>query len=341
MNGTSLTSFTTLGVRAAAERLVMVTEEGILRELVEARRAAPRGQPPLTILGGGSNVVLRAWTPGTVCLMRTRGFRQQPLGAGAVELTAAAGERWHDLVRFALGQGLAGVENLALIPGSVGAAPIQNIGAYGAELAERFVALRALDRHSGRVHTLRAADCRFGYRDSLFKHPEGAGLVVLDVTLRLRRRGDPVADYPDLRRELARLGRPRPSPVQVAEAVIRVRRRKLPDPRVTGNAGSFFKNPVVAAALGRRLQQRLPGLGLHPAGTGAVKLSAAQLIDACGWKGRRAGAVGVWPRQPLVLCNYGGATGTDVLAMSEDIRQSVQARFGVDLEREPQVIGHD
>lgn len=340
MSGVSLEPYSTLGVRAAAERLVTVTREDMLRDLVEARRNGAQREP-LTILGGGSNVVLRAWTPGTVCLMRTRGFRLQTLGGGAVELTAAAGERWHDLVRFALGQGLAGVECLALIPGSVGAAPIQNIGAYGSELAECFVALRALDRDSGRVHTLHAADCRFGYRDSVFKHAEGAALVVLDVTLRLRRGAAAEVGYPDLHLELERLGRRRPSPVQVAEAVIRVRRRKLPDPRHVGNAGSFFKNPVVSAQLGRRLKAQLPALTLHPTGSTALKLSAAQLIDACGWKGRRAGPVGVWPRHALVLCNYGGATGQDVLALGEDIRQAVRQRFGVDLEREPQVLGHD
>lgn len=342
MSPVSLTKQSTLGVTAAAERVVVVSDEQTLRDLVLAGpgRAADPGAA-LTILGGGSNVVLRRRVSGTVGLMRTRGFRVEGGSPGAVRVTAAAGERWHDLVRFSLGQGLSGIENLALIPGSVGAAPIQNIGAYGCELAERLVSLRALDRNSGRVRVFGPEDCRFGYRDSVFKTEPGAAFIILDVTLELYSRAQPRVDYPDLRQELERLGWRHPTPVQVAEAVIRVRRRKLPDPRVVGNAGSFFKNPVVDAALARRLSSEVAGLGQWPMADGRVKISAAALIDRCGWKGYRRGDVGVWQRQPLVLCNFGSASGQDVLALSEDIRADVRRRFDVDLEREPQVIGYD
>lgn len=336
MTAGSLTCHNTLRVDAAAGQVVTVSDEAALLELVAARR----GGEALTILGGGSNVVLRARIDGTVALLRTRGWRLDR-AADAVDVTAAAGVRWHDLVRFTLGRGLAGLENLALIPGSVGAAPIQNVGAYGRELAERLLRLRVLDRQSGRVHVMGAADCRFGYRDSLFKSPEGAGLIVLDVTVRLHRRGEAAFDYPDLQREIEALGWSRPTPVQVAEAVIRVRRRKLPDPRRIGNAGSFFKNPLVDATTARRVRERLPALSGFAVDGGLIKLSAAQLIDACGWKGRRIGDVAVWHRQPLVLCNLGSATGRDVLAVSEDIRADVRQRFGVNLEREPQVLGYD
>lgn len=330
----ALLPFNTLGVPSRAQRLVTVRHEAQLLEL--ARRGGA-----LTVLGGGSNVVLRRHVAGTVAVLRLRGRRMDPGPNGSVDVTAAAGEGWHDLVRFCLGQGLEGIENLALIPGLVGAAPIQNIGAYGVELADRFVSLTALERSSGAIRTLRARDCHFAYRHSVFKQPEGAHWIVLSVTLRLHRRAARTVDYPDLAIELDRLGWPRPSAAQVAEAIIRVRRRKLPDPRRIGNVGSFFENPVVPEAVARRARDVLPALVVRPAVSGSVKLSAAQLIDACGWKGRRVGAVGVWERQPLVLVNRGGATGAEVLAVGEAIRRDVAQRFGVHLRREPQVIGQD
>ncbi|MFU8814093.1 MAG: UDP-N-acetylmuramate dehydrogenase [Pseudomonadales bacterium] len=332
----------TLGVPAVAERLVVVrSERQLLKVLGNMRRQAGGGD--LTVLGGGSNVVLLERVPGTVCLMRTRGCRLAPGPAGGAELTVAAGERWHDLVRYSLGQGLAGLENLALIPGSVGAAPIQNIGAYGVELADRFVRLRAVDRDTGEIRMLDHAACRFGYRDSCFKGGDGARLVILEVTLRLHaaRGAATVVEYPDLQAELARLGRSTPSPVDVAEAVTRVRRRKLPDPRWVPNVGSFFKNPEVSPAEAEALSLRITGLSRRAGTAGRIKLAAAQLIEAAGWKGRVVGAVGVWQRQPLVLVNRGGARGRDVLALSEDIRRDVAERFGVRLEREPQVLGQD
>lgn len=332
----------TLGVAAAADRLLIVRNERQLLELAAQRRSTgPAGAEPLTVLGGGSNVVLLPHVRGVVCLMRTRGYRSETLPGGAVRITARAGERWHDLVRYTLGQGLAGLENLALIPGCVGAAPIQNIGAYGVELAERFVSLRAVDMHTGRIHTFHRGECGFGYRDSRFKSPASAHLVIVDVTLELHRHIEPRLDYPDLRLELQRLAWQRPTATQVAEAVIRIRRRKLPDPRRVGNVGSFFKNPVVSAGQAARLRRSLSGLVEYPRAEGGVKLAAAQLIEACGWKGRTVGPVAVWHRQPLVLCNAGGATGRDVLAVSEDIRRDVAERFGVALELEAQVIGQD
>ncbi|MEQ8994827.1 MAG: UDP-N-acetylmuramate dehydrogenase, partial [Pseudomonadales bacterium] len=292
--GADLTAFNTLRVPARAERLL------VIRDVADLQALAGAAVPPI-VLGGGSNVVLRRHLAGTVCLIRLRGVRVDPGGGGVSEVTAAAGENWHELVRFCLGRGLAGIENLALIPGSVGAAPIQNIGAYGVELADRFVRLRAMHLGSGETRTFTREDCQFGYRHSLFKTPAGAGWVVVDVTLRLRARAAPVLEYPDLREAVDRLGWSMPTPVQVAEAVIRVRRRKLPDPARIGNAGSFFKNPELPEAAARALQQRHPGLSLRPGSGGRLKLSAAQLIDACGWKGHRRGAVAVWHRQPLVL----------------------------------------
>ena len=318
----------TLGVRCEARRLGFVRSE---RELSEALSR----WPDALVVGQRSNLVLPKRLERPVLVAAWRGLRLVWEGDDAL-LTAAAGESWHALVRYSLGQGLGGLENLALVPGSVGAAPIQNIGAYGVELAERLTEVRVLDRRDGRVRSLAPSACGFGYRTSLFKaQPEL--YVVLGLTLRLGPCNPLVLEYPDIRRELSRLGQSEPSRRQVAEAVIRIRRRKLPDPRLWGNVGSFFKNPLVSKDAAVRLAQSHPGLATHSA-LGGVKLSAAQLIDRCGWKGRRLGKVGVWPRQPLVLVNHGGGAGEDFLALGERIRQSVKERFGLWLELEPAAV---
>jgi len=337
MTDTDLGLLNSLGLPSVAERVVAIGSTGELR----AAAAAARGKGPLTILGGGSNVVLHARVAGTVLLMRNRGLSLEPDRGGEALLTAAAGERWHEVVRYALGRGYGGLENLALIPGCAGAAPIQNIGAYGVELADRLASLRAFDLDTGTIREFDREACRFGYRDSVFKQPGGERFVVLELTLRVSRNPPLVLHYPDLARELAILGYANPSPVDVAEAVIRVRRRKLPDPRRLGNAGSFFKNPVVDRAAADRLSKQITGLVMHRLPDGQVKLAAAQLIDRCGWKGVRRGRVGVWPRQALVLVNYGGASAPELLELSGAIRRDVLERFGVELELEPRVLGQD
>ena len=318
----------TLGVSCSARRLRFIRSEG---ELIEALR---RWQDAL-VVGQCSNLVLPKRLERPVLVAAWHGLRLVREGADAL-LTAAAGESWHTLVRYSLGQGLGGLENLALIPGSVGAAPIQNIGAYGVELSERLVEVRVFDRRDSGVRALAPSACGFGYRTSLFK-AQPDRYAVLGLTLRLGAGSPLVLDYPDLKRELARTGRSEPSRRQVAEAVMRVRRRKLPDPELWGSVGSFFQNPVVSKDAARRLAQSHPSLVAHAAASG-VKLSAAQLIDRCGWKGRRQGRVGVWRRQPLVLVNHGGGLGEDFLALGERIRQSVMERFGVRLELEPTVV---
>jgi UDP-N-acetylmuramate dehydrogenase len=333
----------TLGVSARADRLVAAHSLAQLRRVVlEANQA---GQS-LLILGGGSNLVMQRHFAGTVCLMKIRGLRVESLTADRFAVSAGAGERWHSLVRYCLGQGLYGLENLALIPGSVGAAPLQNIGAYGVELADRLLSLKAMDTTTGEVREFDRDACRFSYRDSLFKSIEPERYVIVEVTLQLTGRPRPVIGYPDIRLELARLGYADPSPVQVAEAVIKVRRRKLPDPKLVGNVGSFFKNPVVSADQVTRLGKLVAGLvarKVNEGGTSGFKLSAAQLIDRAGWKGVRRGAVAVWSRQPLVLINVAeppnSARGVDFLALSEEIRADILGRFGVTLELEPRVVG--
>ena len=319
----------TLGVPCQAERLI------VARTNTQLFAALRRYSHDLILLGGCSNVILPARLTRPVCLVSIRGIDVRPDGQHFL-VTAAAGESWHGLVRHTLGSGLAGLENLALIPGSVGAAPIQNIGAYGVELAERVVSVRVFDRETNEVGVLSPERCQFGYRTSVFKSNPGR-YAVLAVTLRLDQRGRTVLSYPDVVREQRRLGWPRPNPRQVAEIVIRVRRRKLPDPRRWGNVGSFFKNPIVSREAADRLTDSVPGLVRHVAGT-RVKLAAAQLIDLCGWKGCRAGAVGVWHRQPLVLVNHGQALGGDFLALARSMRDSIMERFRVRLELEPTVV---
>ncbi len=334
----NLSALNTLGLAARADRIVVVRHVQQLFELIATWRG---GAEPVHFLGGGSNVVLRRQVPGTMVVMRTRGVRWERGSDGLIRVSVAAGERWHDLVRYSLGQGWSGLENLALIPGSVGAAPIQNIGAYGVELADRFVSLRALDIRDGRVRTFDRDSCEFGYRHSRFKAVDPGRYVILEVTLGLREIPQRVIDYPDLRLELQQMGCGDPTPQRIAEAVIRIRRRKLPDPRFVGNAGSFFKNPVVSLAQARRIVCRHPELNVRDNADGTAKMSAAQLIDGCGWKGRTIGNVGVWRRQPLVLINTGGATALEVLQAADAIRRDVAARYGVDLEMEPQVLGQD
>ena len=339
----SLDHLNTLRVAARADRLASAETEADLRRIVLAAKA---GQQPLLVLGGGSNVVLRPHVPGTVCLMRMRGVSVEALGQDQFAVTAAAGEAWHALVRYCLGRGLFGLENLALIPGSVGAAPLQNIGAYGVELADLLVNLRAMDTTTGEIRQFDRAQCQFGYRDSIFKSSESGRYVIVAVTLQLSTRPQAIVDYPDVRTELQRLGYTSCTPGQVAEAVIRVRRRKLPDPRRVGNVGSFFKNPIVTAEQIDHLRGEVADLVVHEASEAHAaarrfKLSAAQLIDRAGWKGTRRGKVGVWPRQPLVLVNLGGGSGAEFLALAGEIRAAVLDRFDATLELEPRVCGSD
>jgi UDP-N-acetylmuramate dehydrogenase len=259
-----------------------------------------------------------------------------------VLVQAQAGENWHGFVRWTIEvAGLGGLENLSLIPGTVGAAPIQNIGAYGAEINDVFHSLTALDMATGQTRVLDRAACRFGYRDSIFKHPEGAGLAILDVTFAL-----PIHWTPNLRyAELAnaplpelRPGVPDRSPRAISDAVIAIRQAKLPDPAVIGNAGSFFKNPVVSREQCAALLERFPKLVHHAQPDGSEKLAAGWLIDQCGWKGRSMGAAGVYEKQALVLVNHGGASGADIVALAQAVQADVLDRYGVQLIAEPVFI---
>lgn len=327
-----LTALNTFGLPARAKRLLR------LRSVDEARAfAAARDQSePCFVLGGGSNLLLRGEPLACVLKVEIEGRRLLGEDDEAVIVEAGAGENWHDFVRWTLAEGWPGLENLSLIPGTVGAAPIQNIGAYGLEMAARFASLDALDLRCGEMRAFDAAACRFAYRDSVFRREPGRWLVTA-VRFRLPRRWRPLAAYGDIGRELAARGIASPTPSQVSEAVIAIRRRKLPDPAELGSAGSFFKNPLVDAAHCAELLAAHPGLPHYPQADGRVKLAAGWLIERCGWKGRRLGPVGCHAGQALVLVNHGGASGAEVLQLAARIRGDVQARFGVALEIEPVV----
>jgi UDP-N-acetylmuramate dehydrogenase len=304
-------------------------------ELLRAALADPQlAAMPRLVLGGGSNLLLTKDFPGLVLHIALTGRAVLAGTPSHHHVRAAAGETWHDFVQWTLAQGIGGLENLSLIPGTVGAAPIQNIGAYGAETKDVFLALTAFDPASGQVRQMDGADCRFAYRDSVFKH-EGRELIILDVTFALPRAWQANLRYAELANAVAERGLTEPTPQQVADTVIAIRRRKLPDPADIGNAGSFFKNPVVSAEHCAQLLQQFPALVHHRQPDGSEKLAAGWLIDQCGWKGRNLGAAGVYPKQALVLVNNGGATGAEVQALAAAIQADVAARYGVTLEPEP------
>jgi UDP-N-acetylmuramate dehydrogenase len=328
-----LASLNTFRIAARARRYLRVTDAEQLPQVLSDPGLASL---PRLVLGGGSNLLFTQDFDGLVLHMALSGRAIVGEEGGCTLVRAAAGENWHDFVQWTLAQGVGGLENLSLIPGTVGAAPIQNIGAYGAEIKDVFHSVTVFDSASGQQRTLRGGDCRFAYRDSVFKHADGAALVVLDVTFALPKAWQPNLRYAELANELAGMASPKPR--EVADAVIAVRRRKLPDPAVIGNAGSFFKNPVVTGEQCERLLAAFPKLVHHRQPDGSEKLAAGWLIDQCGWKGRSLGAAGVYPKQALVLVNNGGATGADVVRLARAIQADVQDRFGVELEPEPVFI---
>jgi len=331
----SLRRHNSFGIDARARAYLRVDST---RVLAQVREDAYWSRQPRLVLGGGSNVLLTGDFDGLVLHLCTEGIEILGEDADATYVRAAAGENWHRFVQWTLQRGLPGLENLSLIPGSVGAAPIQNIGAYGVELASCFYQLRAFDFDSGDIFTLDKAACAFGYRDSVFKHRWRARAVILDVSFALPKRWQPVTTYGEVAQQLAAAGIDAPSAQDISAAVIAIRARKLPDPAVIGNAGSFFKNPLVPAAQRDALLARHPRLVSYPAADGMAKLAAGWLIDQCGWKGKSLGAAGVYDKQALVLVNRSGASGAEVVRLAAAIQADVRERFGVQLEPEPVFI---
>ena len=331
----SLKSLNTFGVEASSRYYISVTSESELRDVI----ALPAvGNLPKLIIGGGSNLLLTQDFPGLVIHVNLKGKRIVARDADATYVEAAAGENWHEFVCWTLAQNLAGLENLSLIPGTVGAAPIQNIGAYGVELQDTFHALTALDLISGELQTFDCEACRFDYRDSVFKREFKDRVVITSVTFRLPHRAPLRIDYGDVQMELAQMNIKTPTARNVGDAVINIRRRKLPDPAMIGNAGSFFKNPIITDAEFTRLQQSHPNLAHYTAQPGHVKIPAGWLIEQTGWKGKHLGRAGVHAQHALVLVNLGGASGAEILALAQIIQRAVRDQFAIALEPEPVII---
>ena len=331
----SLRERNTLRVDAHAAWLAEIHDAAAIPELLEHPRLRDSTR---LLLGEGSNVLFVQDFDGVILSMKTRGVERLDSDETCTRVRVAAGEHWDDVVRWTLAQGHAGLENLILIPGSVGAAPMQNIGAYGVEVGEFIEAVEAFDLQEDCAARFANTDCQFGYRDSIFKrHPDR--WLITAITLRLPRDWMPRTGYSGVQDELRRMGIERAAPIHVADAVVNLRTRKLPDPAVIGNAGSFFKNPLVPAAQAALLRAENPDLPSWPATADTSKLSAAWLIEACGYKGLREGDAGISNRHALVLVNHGSASGIQLWSLAQRVRDGVRERFGVVLEPEPRVIG--
>jgi len=331
----SLREFNSFGVEARARWFCRVREAAELAAIA----ADPRFEGlPRLVLGGGSNLLLTRDFDGLVIRVEVPGLRELDQAGDAWRIEVGAGENWHATVERLLAMERPGLENLALIPGSCGAAPIQNIGAYGLELAERFDSLLAWDFELGQTVTLDAAACDFGYRDSTFKRELAGRCVILSITLSLPKRWQPVTGYTEVAQELKARGVATPHARAIFDAVVAIRRRKLPDPAAIGNAGSFFKNPIVSREQHRSLIAHHPSLVGYPLPGGRVKLAAAWLIDAAGLKGVTRGRAGVYEKQALVLVNRGGAAGSEILALAREVQDKVAEKFGIALEPEPVIV---
>ena len=329
----SLKQYNTFRMEAKARYFARFASTDELAALLSTTPASP------LVLGGGSNILLTGDIDGWVLINGIRGIDLVEEDDRYFYVKAGAGENWPGFVEYCLDRGWAGVENLSLIPGSVGAAPMQNIGAYGVELKEVFHELEAWDLREGKVRMFTLNDCRFGYRESVFKRECKDRFIILSVTLRLNR--DPVfhTEYGAIRDELKKRNVRELTIRAVADVVTRIRTAKLPDPALIGNAGSFFKNPSLPGKQFAALEAGFPGIIGYPDPAGGMtKVAAGWLIEQCGWKGYRRGDAGVHERQALVLVNYGAATGGEIYDLSEDILRSVEQKFGITLEREVNII---
>ncbi len=335
-NQVSLKKYNSFGIEVQAEALVRISKIADVAYLVKQYNDKPK-----LVLGGGSNCLF-VDNPLSVLLLKNEilGVEIVDQDVNFTTLKIGGGENWHELVLWCVERNLGGIENLSLIPGTVGAAPIQNIGAYGVELKDVFHQLDAVDLETGTVQRFNHADCQFGYRSSIFKKQLKGKMLITHVYLRLKHQGYVLnTSYGAIKGYLERLEVGQPTIRDVSEAVMAIRRSKLPDPDVIGNAGSFFKNPEIPAAQFSALEKKYPNIVHYPGTDGLIKVPAGWLIDQCGWKGRRYGEVGCYANQALVIVNYGGATGQEVLAHAKRVSESVLTRFGIQLTPEVNIIG--
>ena len=333
LQNTSLKAYNTFGIDVAAEHLISIESTG---ELVKT--LAEINQKELLILGGGSNVLFMNDFKGTVLLNKLEGISVVDENEAHVWVKAGGGVNWHEFVLHCIHQNWAGIENLSLIPGSVGAAPMQNIGAYGVEIKNVFHELEAVEISSGKIKTFSNKECQFGYRESVFKRALKGQYLISSVIFKLDKKPTFKTSYGAITNELENMKVTKLSIQAISNAVINIRRSKLPDPKVTGNAGSFFKNPVVPISLAENIKKEYPEAAAYPVDNNSMKLAAGWLIDKAGWKGKTYGNYGVHPKQALVLVNYGGATGQNIYDLSTEILADIKSKFGVELEREVNIV---
>ncbi|MBN3034690.1 MAG: UDP-N-acetylmuramate dehydrogenase [Bacteroidales bacterium] len=328
-------SLNTLGLRVDANFFVRVAS---IEELPGIRKFIRDRQVRYLILGGGSNVLFTGDYDGLILKVELRGIDEVVNYGPHVLIRVSAGEDWDGFVDHCVKRGWGGLENLSMIPGSVGAAPVQNIGAYGVEMKDCLECLEAYDMDQNRMITFSARECRFGYRDSIFKSTYGQRMLICSVTFRLRKEPMINISYGTIRQELERMQVKEPGIADVRKAVCTIRSSRLPDPLLLGNAGSFFKNPEVEEGVYNSLKSRFPAITAYPTERGTFKLAAGWLIEHCGWRGKRLGRAGVFDKQALVLVNYGGASASELLELAEKIKNDVKERFGVYLETEVNII---
>lgn len=333
----SLLQFNTFRVDAQAAYFVEINR---LADLIKLRESDIWNKLPRLVLGGGSNVLFVDDFPGLVVKVNLKGISVVD-NEDSVFVKAASGENWHELVEFTIERDFGGIENLSLIPGCVGAAPIQNIGAYGVELESCFVSLEALDLKSGEIVIFKKADCAFGYRNSVFKNKLKDQYVITSVTLKLSRSANVNIEYGAIRETLKKFETKKITIKEVSKAVIFIRKSKLPDPAQIGNAGSFFKNPIIEKSLFSKLQFENPDIPFYPADDEKLKIPAGWLIENAGLKGYKKGNAGVHSKQALVIVNHGGASGREIFQLSEYVREVVKSKFGILLQREVNVIKND
>ena len=342
INNASLKQLNTFGVDASAQHLTEIHNLEDIEALLEWKA---QNDLPMLLLGGGSNLLFKNDYKGLVAKVCLAGKDIAEEDDDFTYVSVAGGENWHDFVRWTVEQDVAGLENLSLIPGTVGAAPIQNIGAYGVELADHFQSLQAIDLETGNIHEFDKSHCQFGYRESFFKSQTLDKLLITSVTFALPKKPNWKMNYADVREVLEGV---EPSAKLISDAIIGLRQSKLPDPAKIGNAGSFFKNPVLSLSKWEAIKANHPNIPGYPQDftladgssltNGAMKTSAAWLIDSCGWKGHRKGDAGVSDMHALVIVNHANATGAELWAVAQEIMASVEDKFGVLLEAEPRVI---
>lgn len=332
----SLKPYNTFGVEAKAKYFIEVQS---IEELKDALKFSNAKSLPLLFLGGGSNILLTKDFNGLAIKLNLKGISEDFVNIYEVLVTAKAGENWHELVMYCLDKNYGGLENLSLIPGNVGTSPMQNIGAYGTEIKDIFVDCKVLNLETLKVEVFDIEKCRFGYRDSIFKQEGKGKYVILEVTFKLTKENHRIkTEYGAIQSELENLGIEKPTIQDVSKAVINIRQSKLPDPKVTGNAGSFFKNPTIPLVQFEKLKQKFENIQGYPNGE-FVKVPAGWLIEQCGWKGKQIGNVASHPLQSLVIINATGhATGKEIFDFSTEIIHSVNEKFGIELEREVNII---